>query len=217
MYVYFPCCFRMDDGFFLESPLFPKYTNKEELPQHRHTFLNLIKSCNTKKDLIRARHVHSLVLGKGLFCDDLWVSNALLSMYAKCGSIKDSVLIFDKLPCLNHVSWNSMITGYVQNRLDHEALKCFKQMQDAGFVPDSISFLYILKACGNIGSIEIGEEIYGKVSKEGLLEKDFKLGTAMMDMYARCNMLEKAQKVFDNLVVRDIVVTFENPKAFLII
>ena len=65
-------------------------------------------------------------------------------MYAKCGSIIDSVLVFEKLPWLNHVSWNSMITGFVQNRLDHEALQCFERMQDVGFAPDSITLFYIL-------------------------------------------------------------------------
>ena len=56
-----------------------------------------------------------------------------------------------------------------------------------------------------MGSVEIGEDIYAEVRKEGLLHKDVLLGTAIVDMYSKCGALDKAREVFEKLPVRDIV------------
>ena len=63
-----------------------------------------------------------------------------------------------------------------------------------------------LKACGNIGSFEKGEELHAEIRKrDGLLEDNIMLGTALVDMYARCGMLVDACKVLKSLHVRNVV------------
>ena len=62
-----------------------------------------------------------------------------------------------------------------------------------------------MKACGSVRSLQIGEEIDAEVRKQGLLQKDVVLGTALVNMYAKCGMLEKAQKLHDELHVRSII------------
>ncbi|KAF2306121.1 hypothetical protein GH714_012812 [Hevea brasiliensis] len=46
---------------------------------------------------------------------DVFVGNSLISCYAKCGSMEDSLLVFNKLPDRNIVSWNALICGFAQN------------------------------------------------------------------------------------------------------
>jgi pentatricopeptide repeat protein len=62
-----------------------------------------------------------------------------------------------------------------------------------------------LKACGLIGAKAKGMEIHDYISQKGLLKKDVVLGTALVDMYAKCGLLGKAQGVFNTLPLRDVV------------
>ena len=85
------------------------------------------------------------------------------------------------------------------------ALICFKHIQHDGYMPNSVTFLAILKACGQIEAGKRGQTTHVKILKEGLLEKDVSLGNALVDMYAKCGELGRAQSVFDELLLRNIV------------
>mgnify|MGYP000252848141 FL=1 len=63
----------------------------------------------------------------------------------------------------------------------------------------------ILKACGSIGAINKGKQIHDEILRKGLFEKNVLLGTSLVDMYARCGMLYKAERVFDDLSIRSRV------------
>ena len=78
-------------------------------------------------------------------------------------------------------------------------------MQNEGIDPDAVTFICILKACGMVGSLEIGDNIGVKVREKGFLQKDIMLGNALVDMYFKCGAIEKAQEVFEQLPVRDVV------------
>ena len=78
-------------------------------------------------------------------------------------------------------------------------------MNDAVVCPDEVTYVSVLKACGVVGSLEIGEIIDAKVRKHGLLEKDIVLGTALMDMCCKCSALNKAREVFNQLPIRNVV------------
>ena len=71
--------------------------------------------------------------------------------------------------------------------------------------PNSITLSSSLKACGLIGAKDKGIEIHNYITRKDLLEKDVVLGTALVDMRAKCGLLAKAHRVFDTLPVRDAV------------
>jgi pentatricopeptide repeat protein len=78
-------------------------------------------------------------------------------------------------------------------------------MKSNGVSPDVVTFVCILKACGNMRASTRGQEIHDAVVNEGLLEKHCMLGNAIVDMYAGCGDVRRAQDVFDRLIIRDIV------------
>ena len=51
----------------------------------------------------------------------------------------------------------------------------------------------------------MGKQIHLEVRKRGLLEKNIVLGIALFDLYAKCGKLEKAQQVFEELIVHNVV------------
>ena len=129
------------------------------------------------------------ILGKNMVLD-----TTMLDMFAKSGSLDKAREIFEVIPTRVVVCWSAMIGGYVQHGFGEEALNCFNRMRYECVSPDSVTFIWVVKACRNTGLLDIAEEIHSKVQKEGLLAKDVVLGTTLVDLYAKCGDIKKAQK-----------------------
>ena len=69
--------------------------------------------------------------------------------------------------------------------------------------PDDVTLLCTLKACANVGCVSHGMFIYTEITK--WFQLDVYIGSAIIDMYAKCSYMEDAQKVFDVLDVRNLI------------
>ncbi|XVE61817.1 hypothetical protein DITRI_Ditri06bG0069600 [Diplodiscus trichospermus] len=87
---------------------------------------------------------------------NVFIGNALISFYAKCGSMEDSLLVFDKLHERNIVSWNALICGYAQNGRGKEAIEFYERMLVSGFRPNHVTLLGLLWACNHAGLVSEG-------------------------------------------------------------
>ena len=168
--------------------------------------LALLKSCASKKDLHEGIKIHDMVVKKRLLEKSSYVGNSVVNMYVKCGAMLKAEQVFQELPIRNVVTWNSLISGYIHQGLFQSAFNCFILMQsDDGIFPNAITFTYILKACGSVRDVEKGIQVHEMIVRRGLLEKDIVLGNALVDMYVKCGLLAKAQRVLQELPVRDVV------------
>lgn len=134
-----------------------------------------------------------------------WTS--LISGYVKDGQVEIARELFDEMPQKNAVSWSAMINGYVQIRLFKEALELFNGMQICGFQPNHAAIVGGLTACAFLGALDQGRWIHAYVDRNGM-ELDRVLGTALIDMYAKCGCIETAKRVFDDMTThnRDVFV-----------
>ena len=119
--------------------------------------------------------------------------------------LEKALKVNDELPHRSVISWCSLISGFGQQGQCHEALKCLAKMRSDSLSPDVITFMCILKACGNAGAIDEGTQIHNEIVCSGLLKKDIALGNALVDMYAKCGMLVKSQEVLDELPIRNVI------------
>ncbi|KAI5057889.1 hypothetical protein GOP47_0027904 [Adiantum capillus-veneris] len=175
------------------------------VPPNTATFLITLKACSSIDAIDKGEEIHADIEKKGLLEEDIVLGNALVDMYMKCGGINKAQDVFDTLPSRNLVSWNTLIAGYVEHGCVADALKHFKHMNQMGLSPDGITYACILKACGNLQDLEFGQEMHAQISGKGLLERDSSLGSALVDMYAKCSSLAKAQEAFDRLRVQDTI------------
>ena len=113
--------------------------------------------------LISVLEMHSIIVKEG-HDKDSFVANGLVDMYAKHGLFEESLLIIVKLPTNDAIPWNALISGYIDHGLDQEALKCIEEMQIRDIPQDVATFIYGLKACGNLGFIERGLELHTWIS-----------------------------------------------------
>ncbi|KAF0907396.1 hypothetical protein E2562_015888 [Oryza meyeriana var. granulata] len=112
--------------------------------------------------------------------------------------------LFEEMPVRDLISWNAMISGLVGNRQPVEALCLFRRMMAEGFVPNRGTVLTALSACAGAGALETGKWIHAFVEKKRLFRWwDEFLGTALLDMYAKCGAVELALDVFTKLRSRN--------------
>eukprot|EP01018_Ginkgo_biloba_P013166 Gb_21057 [translate_table: standard] len=167
------------------------------------TFASVLPACGKLAALEQGMEIHEKIITKG-FQSDAFVESGLVDMYAKCGNIEKARNLFDKMHQRDAISWTAMIAGYLQNGQGVGAIKIFQQMQLAGVKPDSKTFATVLAACADLADLEQGMEIHRETIRCGL-ESDVFVGTALVDMYAKCGNTEKARHVFDKMHQRNAV------------
>lgn len=177
--------------------------HKDCVSPDKFAFLALLKASARLKCLGRGQEIHMEVSKQGLEGDS-FLGNSLLDMYVKCGSLAEAGQVFDKLPVQDMISWNTLIAGYAEHKLNEEALNCLQQMQGEGVSPNAVTYICSLKACGTVGAIVKGQEVHAEIVEEGY-ERDSFVGNTIMDMYLKCGDLVDAQGVFDELPIRDAV------------
>lgn len=129
--------------------------------------------------------------------------NFMISGYVNAGLVEDARRIFNMMPSKNVVSWNAIITGYAHASCFNEVLVLFEDMQDAKVKPDNCTFVNVLSACARVGALSQGEWIHAYIDKNRI-EIDGFIATALVDMYSKCGIIEKAMKIFRNTLRKDV-------------
>lgn len=195
------------------------------------TVVSTLSACTALKNLDLGREIHEYVSTKLGFT--VIIRNALLDMYAKCGCLEvardifnampeknvicwtsmvsayanvgrldEARALFERSPIKDLVLWTTMINGYVQfNKVD-EAMTLFRCMQMDGVKPDKYTLVTLLTGCAQLGALEQGEWIHGYLKESGI-RIDAVVGTALIEMYAKCGCLEKSLQIFYQLNQKD--------------
>ncbi|KAL3501398.1 hypothetical protein ACH5RR_035847 [Cinchona calisaya] len=145
-------------------------------------------------------HGHCIKIG---FFFDLNVVSALVSMYGKMGCIDSGRRVFDEVDARDVVLWNCLIDGYAKRGLIEEAFSLLGSMKQEGMKPNASTLAGLLSACASSGSLAVGQCVHDYV-KEQKIVLDAVLGTALVDMYAKCGLLSKASDVFGRIACKDV-------------
>ncbi|MED6111682.1 hypothetical protein PIB30_054603 [Stylosanthes scabra] len=167
------------------------------------TFPFVFLSCAHLTALRHGLLAHGSAFRLGL-CSDHHTCHSMITMYCRCGQSWDARKVFDEIPDKDLVSWNSMISGYAKAGLAREAVEVFGEMRREGFVPDEMSLVSVLGACGEIGDLELGRWVDGFVVENGM-EVNSYVGSALISMFGKCGDLGSAQRIFDGMVRRDAI------------
>lgn len=162
----------------------------------------------------------SLELGQALHADakkvsdvNIFVYNALISMYGECGSIMQVLNVFGAVSQLDGVSWTALLSAYVEHGLEENALQLYRQMQEGGFSPDEWTFVVALQACCKLAekeralvmqsqsakvSLKIGQALHADAKKGGFDSGVF-VGSTLVKLYGKCGTSTEAEMAFGRL------------------
>ncbi|KAK1325456.1 Pentatricopeptide repeat-containing protein [Acorus calamus] len=178
----------------------------QELLPDRFTYPSLLKACAQLLALNVGKALHGQAVRFGLDCD-LYIETTLITMYAACGDVNSAREVFDRMgdqKTRNLVVWTSMISGYVKNQSPREALALVSEMERQGQVPDEVTMVSALSACGDLKDLSCGKKLHLHIERSKM-KVCVVLGTAIVDMYAKCGDLKSARQVFDAMHERNVV------------
>ncbi|KAI3454287.1 hypothetical protein Pfo_010950 [Paulownia fortunei] len=194
----------------------------------------VLKACVQLLDLFHGRIIHAFVEKLGLQLN-LVLQNVIVHLYASCGKIGDAVLLFDKMPQRDVVTWNTMITQLVKGGDIDSAYKMFLQMPDrnvrswtamvAGFVQcgkpkDAIDLFTKMEEVGLkpnevtvvavlAACADLGALDLGSrihyYSDKSGFKRNIQICNTLIDMYIKCGCLKAARDVFEDMKGRTIV------------
>ncbi|KAF3451753.1 hypothetical protein FNV43_RR07849 [Rhamnella rubrinervis] len=167
------------------------------------TLASALAACAQLGSFDMGTSIHCYVLRQGMNLD-ITAQNSLITMYAKCGRLRQSRVIFQSMNQRDLVSWNAMVAGYAQNGYLCEALILFSELKETLQKPDSLTVIFLLQACASIGALHQGKWIHNFVIRSCLRPCIF-VDTALVDMYSKCGVLDIAQKCFEEMSNRDLV------------
>lgn len=123
--------------------------------------------------------------------------NAMVSAYARSGSILLAEKLFDEMPVRNVNSWTTIIGGLVDAGDPERALTAFRQMQLHGVKPDKMVVVAILSAISRLGYLSSGKWVHDYI-KKNTIPVDAFVGTALIDMYSKSGSIRDARLVFQS-------------------
>uniref|UniRef100_A0A7N1A7I2 Pentatricopeptide repeat-containing protein n=1 Tax=Kalanchoe fedtschenkoi TaxID=63787 RepID=A0A7N1A7I2_KALFE len=130
--------------------------------------------------------------------------NSLVDGFMRSGDFGKATELFDEMPEKNVVSWTTVITGYLHNEEYGKAISMFFRMLKEGVKPNDQTLVSTLAACARMGSLESGMWIHNYVSGNGF-KLNRAIGTALIEMYSKCGVIELANKVFHMIKEKDLL------------
>ncbi|CAM8920212.1 unnamed protein product [Rhodiola kirilowii] len=154
-------------------------------------------------------HTGMLQLGKGIHAytyrnnlvHDVYISNALVDMYGKCGSLKVARSVFDTTRNRSLMSWNSMINAYALHGQSANAINLFEEMilQKDYIIPDGVTFVGLLNACTHGGLVEQGWSYFDMMTVDYRIEPRIEHYGCLIDLLGRTGRFNEAMEVISNM------------------
>ncbi|KAL6223145.1 hypothetical protein ACLB2K_006535 [Fragaria x ananassa] len=118
----------------------------------------------------------------------------LIDFCSECGQVLAGQKLFDKV-----VDRNLM-----QNSMHVEAVKLFSEMTRLGWKPDVYGCSSILTSCGSLEALKNGREVHAYTIRVDLFY-EYYVKNSLIDMYAKCDSLNDARRVFDSMTDHNVV------------
>uniref|UniRef100_A0A5B7C2K6 DYW domain-containing protein n=1 Tax=Davidia involucrata TaxID=16924 RepID=A0A5B7C2K6_DAVIN len=209
------------NGFYEEAlTLFMEMVGVSGLFPNPTTMTSVLPACVHSEAFSDKEGMHGYVVKMG-FGRDMYVQNALMDMYFRMGKLEISENIFGSMETRDLVSWNTMITGYVICGCHGDALILLHEMQRVEeakieknddyedekrvpYKPNSVTLMAILPGCAALAALAKGKEIHAYAIRNALAS-DVAVGSALVDMYAKCGCLNLSKRVFDGMTKRNVI------------
>nr|XP_043625685.1 pentatricopeptide repeat-containing protein At1g06143 [Erigeron canadensis] len=152
-------------------------------------------------------HLGALDIGKKIhfyiknhhFDHDVFIGSSLVDMYAKCGNLEESLLVFYKLPEKNLFCWNSVIEGLAIHGYANESLKMLNNMVKANIKPNGVTFISVLSACTHAGMVKEGQQWFLSMTRDFLIPPEIEHYGCMVDLLSRAGLLDDAMQLIKDM------------------
>lgn len=215
--------------------LFTKMLNLEGLRPNGVTVLSVLQACAHSNDILLGLDVHRVVIENKIEID-LSLCNALITLYAKCGSLDYARELFDNMSEKDEITYGTLISGYMFHGFADKALDLFRKMKIPGLSTWNAVISGLIQNNHCEGVLELFREMqtlgfrpnsvtissilpslshlsYMKGGRElhgyairNKFDRNIYVATALIDIHAKMGSLHEAQRIFDQLRERSVIV-----------
>ncbi|XP_077213698.1 pentatricopeptide (PPR) repeat-containing protein [Tasmannia lanceolata] len=187
--------------------LFKSMLNEGPMPNN-YTLAAMLSVCSSLATRDHGKQIHAMALRLGQY-SSVSVKNALITMYAKAGSITEARCVFDQISKSGDtVSWTSMIIALAQHGFGEEALELFGKMLSFGVKPDHITYVGVLSACTHAGLVEQGRNYFASMQTLHKIKPTPSHYACMIDLFGRAGLLHEAQDFIENMPIEPDVIAW---------
>ncbi|CAL1385784.1 unnamed protein product [Linum trigynum] len=179
-----------------------------EVAVSSETLTSVITALGKAWYLTEGKKLHSLAIKLGL--KDNVLMTSLLDFYAKCGKLESAAALFTEISHKSSITWNAMMSGFIQNEFFQQAIDIFREMQAEGIQPGAETLGTLVDACARLTAFHLGKEIHGYIIKNlipnsAAQEHHLSLISQILNMYIKCGSISSARQLFDRMPTKDIV------------
>ncbi|KAM2623006.1 hypothetical protein FF1_027997 [Malus domestica] len=162
------------------------------------TSVIVLSACSKLGDLSLSRKVSGCIYENGV-CRDVFIGNALVDRYLKCGDADFASKVFNVMPVRNVVFWNSMISGLAHQGKFKEALDVFREMQKRCLEPDEVTYIGVLAACSHGGLVAEVQRYFREMSSVYKLRPQTEHYGCTVDLLGRAGLMNEAEEFVENM------------------
>lgn len=176
--------------------LFHQMGEKPLVP-NSFTFSSVLTATAALEELELGKVVQGWVIKCGAE-EDVFVGNAVVHFYAKCGQMDEAVKAFQHMPLQNVVSWTTIISGFVQKDDSASVFRFFKEMRMVGEEINSCTVTSLLIACAKPAMQKEASQVHSWTLKTGLC-LDSVIGASLINMYSKAGAIDSSEKLFTEM------------------
>lgn len=178
------------------------------------SFVAILTACIRVLELGLGFQVHALVIKMG-YVGCVFVANALMGLYARCGYVDLVVELFAEMPKRDIVSWNTLISANVRGLMHVKALDMFRHMQlTDGFRVDKFTLSTLIAACtGSLAWME-GREIHAHALKIGF-GSNLSVNNALIGFYTEHRSVKYVVALFERMPIKDVITWTQMITAYM--
>ncbi|KAK7258262.1 hypothetical protein RIF29_32842 [Crotalaria pallida] len=129
----------------------------------------------------------------------------VINAYIHLGMLHHACRLFQHMPSPNVVAWNVMISAHAKTGHFSDALAFFRQMTKSGVKSSRSTLGSVLSAIAGLAALDDGLLVHAHAIKQGF-DSNIYVGSSLINMYGKCQMLDAAKRVFDAISHKNRVV-----------
>ena len=164
-----------------------------------YTVMSVLSGCTALCRLDLGSSLHGLVIKTNLGNFDTFLGNVLIDMYGKCGSIDNSMKVFEEIMHKNMITWTTLITALGLNGYTYESVMRFRDMEMKGLKPDALAFRAVLSSCRYGGLVEEAMQIFSQMRANNGMSLEHDHYYIMVDLLAKNGQIREAEKIIASM------------------
>ncbi|XP_057952710.1 pentatricopeptide repeat-containing protein At4g38010 [Malania oleifera] len=166
------------------------------------TLLDLFQSCDNLRSF---KQIHAHLIVSSMIRDEFIVSK-VVEFFGKYSDLVDYACgFFNQIDCcMSSFPYNTLISVYAGSNAPAAAILAYKRLVSDGFLPDAYTFPVLFKSLAKFLGITEGRQVHGVIAKMGF-SRELYVHNSLLHFYGVCGECSDACRVFDEMLVRDVV------------